>query len=182
MPQAFLSMNQLREAAGRTSSKVLPDEVAETFPVVTRAYGDRGAGALALVLYYRMVGPPPNGTPTLPTHAMLLDPVTGAVVSFKAVQPEDVGVRPPLDPVPGVHADMSDMTAYLARRRRFFEISPDVWLAFARGGASVDATTAAKVREYWDLFRQVVHESIAPYYTHAARDFFDWVRAVAGAP
>ena len=72
--------------------------------------------------------------------------------------------------------------AYLARRRRFFEISPDVWLAFARGGASVDAPTAAKVREYWDLFRQVVHESIAPYYTYAAKDFFDWVRAVAGAP
>ena len=178
MAPTFLSMNQLREAAGRTAQAVLPDEIGETLPVVTRT----PEGVRALVLYYRIIGPPRRGTPSLPTHAMYLDPSTGTVTSFRAVNPEDIGIRPPLDPVPGVHVDMSDMNAFLARRARFFEISPDVWAAFAQGGASVDATTAETVKEYWDLFRQVVNAPVAPYYTYAAKDFFDWVRAVAGAP
>ena len=175
-------MNQLREAAGRTASKVLPDEVGETYPVVTRTQGAPADGVLALVLYYDVLGQRPHTRPSLPTHAMLLDPSTGNVISFRAVKPEDIGVRPPLDPVPGVNVDMSDMKAFLARRARFFDLSPEVWAAFAQGGSSVDAATAEKAKEYWDLFRQVVHESVAPYYPSAARDFFDWVRAAAGGP
>lgn len=178
MANTFLPMDRIREAAGRAASAVLPDEAGETIPVVTRVDGQ----VLAMVLYYRTVGRRPHTTPTLPTHVMYLDPATAKIVSFRAIQPEDIGLRPPLDPVPGMNVDMSDMPAYLLRRARFFEISPDVWEAFAQGGSSVDAATTAKVTEYWDLFRQVITGGVAPYYTAAAKDFFDWVRAVAGAP
>jgi hypothetical protein len=178
MAQAFLSMDAIREAAGRAASKVLPDEIGETMPVVTRT----DDGVRAIVLYFRVLGRRPNTRPTLPTHAMLLDPATAQVTSFRAVQPEEIGIVPPLDPVPGVRVDMSDMKAYLARRKRFFELSPGVWAAFAQGATNADTATDADVKEYWDLFRQLVNEPVAPYYTSAAKDFFDWVRAVAGAP
>lgn len=174
---SFASMDRVREAAGRAVSAVLPDEIAETMPVATRTPD----GVRALVLYYRMVGPPPNGKPTLPTHAMHLDPATAKVIRLWKVTPDEVGLRAPLAPVPGVDADMSDMNRFIDRRARFFAISPDVWEAFAQGG-SPSGEGAGLVKEYWTLFRQLVHPSIAPYYTGAAKDFFDWVRAIAGAP
>jgi hypothetical protein len=173
----FLSMDQLREVAGRTASKVLPTETGTTLPVITRSEG----ALRALVLYYPIEGRPPHGRPSLPSHAMFLDPTAGTVVSFRAIKPEEIGIRPPLTPVAGVHVDMSDMNAFLARRKRFFDISPSLWSAFEKGGKA-DAKAAGLAKEYWDLFRQVVNESTAPYYTSAAKDFFDWVHAAAGGP
>lgn len=173
----YLPMSRIREAAGRAAAAVLPDEVAETHPVATRT----DDGVRALVLYYRMVGPIPHGKPTLPTHAMWLDPKTANVVRFAAVTPEELGLRPPLDPVPGASADMSDILKYIAKRDRFFELSPGVWEAFDRSATSADTATDDDVKEYWSLFLQLVHPEIAPYYTGAAKDFFDWVRSVAGA-
>ncbi len=175
---SFASMDQVREAAGRAASAVLPDEAAETMPVVTGT----ADGVRVLVLFYRMIGPPRRGTPTLPTHAMWLDPVTAKVVRFAKITPDEVGLRAPLPPVPGVNADMSDMNVFLDRRARFFAISPDVWEAFAQGAAAPSGEAAGLVTEYWDLFKTLVHPDIAPYYVGAAKDFFDWVRAIAGAP
>lgn len=173
----FASIDRVREAAGRAASAVLPDEIAETMPVATKTPD----GAVVLVLFYRMVGPPPRGTPTLPTHAMHLDPASAKVLRFWKVTPDEIGLRGRLPPVPGVDCDMSNMDAFLDRRARFFAISPDVWEAFAKGGAP-SGEDASLVREYWALFSQLVHPTIAPYYTGAAKDFFDWVRAAAGAP
>lgn len=174
----YLPMDRIRVAAGKAAASVLPDEVAETMPVAART----ADGVRALQLFYRMVGPIPHGKPTLPTHAMWLDPKTAAVVRFAAVTPEELGLHPPLDPVPGVNCDMSDIPAYLAKRGRFFDLSPGVWEAFERSATSADTATDADVKEYWGLFLQLVHPEIAPYYTGAAKDFFDWARAIAGAP
>lgn len=175
---AFVSMDQVREAAGRAASAVLPDEVGDTMPVATR----RPDGVQLLVLYHRVVGPPMRGKPTLPTHAMLLDPRTAKVVRFWKVTPDELGLRAPLAPVPGVGADMTDMPAFLDRRARFFAISPDVWEAFEQNASAPSGETAAQVKEYWELFRTLVSADLAPHYVGAAKDFFDWVRAIAGAP
>lgn len=175
---AFVSMDQVREAAGRASSAVLPDEVGETMPVATR----KQDGVQLLVLYFRVVGPPMRGKPTLPTHAMLLDPRTAKVIRFWKITPDELGLHAPLAPVPGVAADMSDMPAFLDRRARFFAISPAVWEAFDENASAPSGEAAAQVKEYWDLFRTIVQPDVAPFYTGAAKDFFDWVRAIAGAP
>ena len=126
---------------------------------------------------------PELGSPVaVDARTVSLDPKTAAVVRFAAVTPEELGLHPPLDPVPGVNCDMSDIPAYLAKRGRFFDLSPGVWEAFERSATSADTATDADVKEYWGLFLQLVHPEIAPYYTGAAKDFFDWARAIAGAP
>lgn len=178
MSTGFLPAEEIRVIAGKAASAVLPDEVAETLPVVTNTEH----GVRVLVLYYRILGRPPQGRPTLPTHAMLIDGRSGKVERFWALAPGELGLTPPLAKVAGAAADMSNINTFIDRRNRFLELSPDVWLAFEARSASTDAATRAKVEEYWQLFKQITQPDIAAYYTHAAKDFFDWVRAVAGSP
>lgn len=172
----FLSAEVIREAAGRVASSVLPDELAETLPVVTRT----DEGVRAIVLFYRVSGPPGRGRPGLPSHVMLLEPRTGEVIRFLPMAPDDQHRYVGLAPMPGVRPDMSDMHGFLARRRRFLALSAGVWEAFEQRSPSRDAAIRPEVQEYYGIFEMITPEAVAPYYVTAAKDFFDWVRGLAG--
>lgn len=174
----FLPAGRLREVAGRAASTVLPDEVNETLPFATRGAG----GVEALVLFYKVTGPRGKTRVELPSHAMRIDPRTGVVLRFWACDPADLGLVPPLPPVPGAGALPDAVTDFLDMRDRFLAISADVWEAFEAGGTSVSAATRDLVAEYFDLFLKITRASVAPFYVGAAQDFFGWIRAVLGGP
>ncbi|MEZ5401837.1 MAG: hypothetical protein R2729_19340 [Bryobacteraceae bacterium] len=172
----ILGITQLREIAGRTASRSLPDEAAETFPVITEA----GGGARVRIVFYTETGPPNARQVHPPHHVMDLDPTTGQVLRFERCQPRDIGIATPAQPVPGVAYDASDGIEGFARRTgRFFEISPAVWRLFLNRGAPLDAGGKALVAEYWDLFSRITKADVAPFYIGAAADFFGWVRSSA---
>lgn len=174
----FLPAEKLREVAGRAASAALPDEVNETLPVATRGKG----GVEALVLFYKIVGPPGRGKPALPSHAMRIDPRTGNVLRFWAATPRELGLGGALPSVPGAGMLPDDVTDFLDARDRFLAISPDVWAAFEAGSTSVDAATQDLVSEYYALFLRITRAPIAPFYVGGAADFFAWIRAVLGGP
>lgn len=176
MATPYLSVEKLREAAGRAASAVLPDEAAETLPVVTKAEH----GLSVLIMFFKMSGRPP-APPTVspPTHAVWLDPRTGKVQRFRACKPEDLGLTEPLPKVPGAGDGIMDgMEKFMERRARFFELSPLVWAAFEDGSTAVSEVARETVAEYYALFLQIVIPEVAPFYTGGAADFFAWIAAV----
>lgn len=174
----ILPASKFRAAAGRAASTVLPDEVSETLPIATKVEGE----LRVLVLFYKVLGRRGATRVELPSHAMHLDPRTGVVLRFWACDPTELGLSTPLAQVPGAGALPDDVTDFLDLRDRFFDISPTVWEAFEAGGSQVSAPTRDLVHEYFDLFLRITRPSVAPFYAGAARDFFDWIRAVLGAP
>lgn len=179
MTPPYLPARELRDIAGKTSAPLLPLETAVMLPVPIRTNG----ALEALVVYYDETGPRTHRTVHPPHHAMRLDPTTGKVLHFGATTPERLGIRRPITPVPGVGIDPKmTVPEFITKRDRFLEISADVWSSFAAGSTSVDAATATLVAEYWDLFAHITKAEVAPFYTGAARDFFDWVRAASGVP
>lgn len=180
MTTPFLPVETLREAAGRASGAVLPDEIAETLPVVTKTEH----GLSVLIMYFRMSGRPPAPPKVrLPSHALWLDGRTGKVQRLWACKPEDLGLRDPLPKVPGAGAGIEDgMPKFLERRGRFFELSPEVWAAFEQGGTKLSDSMREKVAEYYALFLQIVIPDVAPFYTGGAADFFQWIAAVLTGP
>lgn len=180
MATPFLPVEKLREAAGRAASAVLSDETAETLPVVTRTEH----GLSALIMYFAMSGRPP-APPTVkpPSHAMWLDPRTAKVQRFWACKPEDLGLTDPLPKIPGAGDGIMDgMDKFMARRARFFELSPAVWSAFDSGATTLDEPAREQVAEYYALFLQIVIAPVAPFYTGGAADFFTWIAAVLSHP
>lgn len=179
MTSPYLPARELRDIAGKTSAPLLPLETAVMWPVATRANGPLEA----LVVYYDETGPRTHRTVHPPHHAMRLDPVTGKVLHFGATTPERLGLRRPFTAVPGVGIDPKmTVPEFIAKRDRFLDISADVWSSFAAGTPSGGAATATLAAEYWDLFSRITKAEVAPFYAGAAKDFFDWVRAAAGAP
>lgn len=177
MATPYLSVEKLREAAGRAASAVLPDEAAETLPVVTRT---EHHGLSVLIMFFKMSGRPP-APPTVspPTHAVWLDPRTGKVQRFRACKPEDLGLTEPLPKVPGAGEGIMDgMEKFLERRDRFFELSPLVWAAFESDVVTLDEDMRETVAEYYALFLQIVIPEVAPFYTGGAADFFAWIATV----
>jgi hypothetical protein len=180
VPSKFLSAQEIQEHAGAAASTVLPDEVAETFPVPVRA----GDGVALLILFYRELGPPALRVVNPPDHAMRVDPATGKVIRFWAATPEELGIQQPITPVPGAGVDpRMPVDQLMASRKRFLDISADVWRAFAQsGGAPPDSATRPLVKEYYDLFLHLTKKEVAPFYVGGAPDFFSWVRSAASAP
>lgn len=180
MPTAFLPVEKLREVAGRASGAVLPDEIAETLPVVTKTEH----GISVLIMYFPMSGRPPAPPRVgLPSHALWLDGKTGKVQRFWACKPEDLGLRDPLPEVPGAGVGIDDgVPKFLERRARFFELSPEVWAAFEQGDTQLSEDMREKVAEYYALFLQIVIPDVAPFYVSGAADFFQWIGAVLTTP
>ncbi|MBK8256698.1 MAG: hypothetical protein IPK82_29010 [Polyangiaceae bacterium] len=174
----FLSAERIREIAGRAASTVLADEISETLPVATRG----PAGVEALVLFYSVVGARGNARAKLPSHAMRIDPKTGSVIRFWACDPAEIGLGGSLTPVPGAGALPDDVKDFLDFRDRFIALSPSVWEAFEKGNTSLVQGERDRVAEYYDLFLKITRPPVAPFYVGAARDFFDWIRAVLGSP
>ncbi len=170
----MLSAQEIQKLAGAVSSRALPDEIAETLPVVQKTRG----GPVVLVLYYSETGRPNHRTVHLPDHAMQLDPYSGKVLRFWSCNPEDLGIESPLKPVAGAGIP-NGMTSgdFFLKRQRFLEISPTVWEAFVSG--TTDAQTAAVVQEYWHLFLEITKSEVAPFYVSASPEFFKWVRRLA---
>ncbi|MEZ4312216.1 MAG: hypothetical protein R3F14_29660 [Polyangiaceae bacterium] len=174
----LLPAQRMREVAGRAASTVLPDEIDETLPVATRGE----SGVEVIVLFYAVKGPQSRPTVMLPSHAIRIDPRTGSVLRFWPCDPAELGLSGKLTPVPGAGALPADVNDFLAARDRFLAISPDVWEAFEKGDTKVDQPTRDLVAEYYDLFLKITRAPVAPFYVGAARDFFDWIAAVVGAP
>lgn len=178
VPSQFLPAEEIQKHAGAAAASVLPDEDAETLPVPVR----EGGALVLLIMYFREKGRPGRRVVTPPHHAMHLDPATGKVLRFWATAPEDLGIELPTTPVPGAGVDPKMTSdAFVAKRRRLLELSPELWRAFAQGG-SLDAATRALVQEYHALFLQITKKEVAPFYTGAAPDFFTWVRSAASSP
>jgi hypothetical protein len=175
-PTHFIPAQEIRRIAGSTSGAVLPDEDADTFPIPVRADG----GVVILVMYYKELGPPERRVVHPPHYAMYLDGETGKVLRFWAVTPDELGIRPPLPPVPGVGIDRTmSVEEHIRRRERFFDLSPDLWRAYAAGGTGVDPAVAAAAREYLDLFSTITKKEVAPFYVAASPAWFEWLRSVA---
>jgi hypothetical protein len=173
-PTHFIPAEEIRRIAGSTSSAVLPDEDADTFPIPLRADG----GVVILVMYYSETGRPGRRVVHLPHYAMILDGETGKVLRFWAVTPDELGIRAPLTPVPGAGSDPAmPVEERIRKRDRFLAISPDLWRAFAAGGK--DPATAAAAREYLDLFLSLTKKEVAPFYVAASPAWFEWLRSVA---
>lgn len=179
MTLSLLPVPELRELAAQVAAALLPVETAVMLPLPRKGDG----GLEALIVYYQETGPRTNRTVHPPSHAMRLDAATGKLLHFGPTTPERLGIQRPLVPVPGARIDpaMTGME-FADKRARLLEISREVWLAFASGSAQVDATTADLVREYVDLFLQITKPEVAPFYLGAAKDFFAFLRAIAGAP
>jgi len=180
MATPFLPVEKLREAAGRVAGAVLPDEMAETLPVVTKTEH----GLSVLLMYFKMTGRPP-APPTVspPAHAMWLDPRTAKVQRFWACKPEELGLTDPLPEVPGAGEGILDgMPKFMERRARFFELSPEVWALFEAAPTQLDEDDRDKVAEYYALFLQIVIRDVAPFYTRGAADFFQWIALVLTTP
>ena len=169
----FMSAHELRTIAGSVARKVLPVEAAETLPVLRR---DPKEGLVVLILYYREVGPPDKRVVKLPDHAIYLNPFTGKVLRFWAIEPEELGIEVPLRPVggAGVSAEMPKME-FVEKRQRFLDISPAVWEAFVSEASNYPANVLAMIRDYRSLFLQITKAEVAPYYVEAAPDFFRWL-------
>jgi hypothetical protein len=180
VPSKFLPAREIQEHAGAAASTMLPDEVAETFPVPVRA----GDGVALLILFYRELGPPARRVVYPPDHAMHVDPATGKVIRFWATTPEELGIQQPSTPVPGAGVDpRMPVDELIALRKRFLDISADVWRAFAQGGGQPpDAAVRPLVKEYHEIFLRLTKREVAPFYVGAAPDFFSWVRSAAAAP
>ncbi len=172
----FMSAPELRDVAGSVARRVLPVEAAETLPVPRR---DPKEGLVIVILYYRESGSPGKRVVKLPDHAMYLNPVTGKVLRFWAIEPEELGIETPLRPVPGagVPADMPKMD-FVEKRQRFLDISPAVWEAFASQASDYPPNVLAMIRDYRSLFLQTTKAEVAPFYVQAAPDFFRWLDQV----
>ncbi|MEZ5352925.1 MAG: hypothetical protein R2762_09845 [Bryobacteraceae bacterium] len=175
----ILSAESIREIAGRTAAANLPDEVAETLPVITAA----GGSPRVRIVFYNETGPPNARKVHLPHHLIEIHPVTGNVLRFAKVRPREVGVADPPVRVPGVDYDDSlTVDEYIRIEDRFLAISPAVWRLFLdhANQPSANEESVKLVREYWDLFARSTPWEVAPFYIGAAPDFFSWVRATAG--
>jgi hypothetical protein len=171
----FKSAQDLRREAGAVSAGVLPDEAAETLPVLHR----EGGRLTILILYYRESGPPNRRVVRPPDHVMYLDPVSGKVIRFSACRPEDLGIERSMKPVAGagIRPGMTSQEFY-QKRERFLDISPQVWHAFASGSSQFEASTQGVLGEYYHLFLEITKAEVAPYYVAAAPDFFGWIQRV----
>ncbi len=174
----FLTAEQIREIAGRTASATLPDEVAETLPVITEA----GRGPRVLIVFYSETGPPHARTVRPPHYFIELDPASGKVLRFSRCRPEDLGIAMPLVRVPGVDYDETmGVDAYIQLEDRFLAISPAVWRLFLnRSQQTLDEESRKLIGEYWNIFSRITTWETAPFYIGAAADFFGWVRSNAG--
>jgi hypothetical protein len=172
---AFVPAQEIRRIAGRMSGAVLPDEDADTLPVPIRT--DKGVALL--VMYYRESGPPDQREVDLPHYAMHLDGETGKVLRFFACAPKELGIAPPLSPVPGADVDPAmDGLAFFHTRERLLDLSPALWAALA-SDAEVDASTAEAAKEYLAIFLRITKAEVAPFYLAAAPDFFEWLHSAA---
>lgn len=179
MTLTLLPVPELRDLAGRAAAALLPIETAAMVPIPRKT----DTGLEALVVYYEETGPRLQRKVHPPSHALRLDATTGQLLHFGPTTPERLGIKRPLVPVPGARIAPGMTGAEFADKRdRLLEISRDVWLAFAAGSSSVDPVTAELVREYVDLFLQITKPEVAPFYLGAARDFFSFLRSIAGAP
>jgi len=175
----FLPAERIRELAGATASKTLPDELGETLPVPIQ----QGNGAIELlIMFYRETGPPGRRTVHPPDHAMRLDPFSGKVIRLWTCEPEDLGIVDPDALVEGVGIRPGmGWKEFTAMRDRFLIISPQVWQAWARHSGGNDPATRELAREYRDLFRAITVDRVAPFYVQAAAPFFSWLNETAAA-
>jgi hypothetical protein len=174
----ILPAERFREIAGQVAATNLPDEIAETLPVITEVRG----GPEVLIIFYRETGKPNRRTVHPPTHFVAMHPASGAIIRFAKASPRELGIRLPVEPVAGVGIDSRmSMDDFIAKDARFLEISAPVWRLFLnRSQGPLDDGSRALVREYWDLFAQTTKAEVAPFYIGAAPDFFSWVRSERG--
>jgi hypothetical protein len=173
----YKSAHELRRIVGSVAGAVLPDEIAQTLPIPKKS-----KSALVIqVLFYREGGPPGNRKVSLPHYAMYLDPVTGKVLRFWAIRPQEMGISEPLQAVPGAGIDPPNMTGmeFFHLRERLLDISAEVWEAYASGKTDFDESKGALIREYRSIFLRITKKEVAPFYVMSSPDFFEWLRVVS---
>jgi len=173
----IIGADKVREIVGRAAAASLPDEVAETKPMITAT----SPGPRLVVVFYNETGPPHARKVGLPHHLIEVHPVTGQVLRFAKCRPAELGISTPPAPVPGVDFDKSlPIEEQMKLSSRFFSISAQVWGLFLhRASRPLDEPGTQLVREYWHIFAHTTKKEIAPYYVGAAPDFFAWLRATA---
>jgi hypothetical protein len=118
-----------------------------------------------------------------PHHIMELDPITGAVVQFRACAPRDFGMsqsaNEPISVLDFKPKPDPNAKGFFAKATRFNEISPAVWDLYGTGTDMIDPTRKALVKEYRALFNDIVKKELVPYYTNLTPEFFKWLDAVS---
>jgi hypothetical protein len=174
----ILTAMQFREIAGKTAAGNLPIETAETVPMITEMHG----GPRVVIVFYSETGSPGMRTVHPPERLLEIHPSTGKVIRFRKIGPRDLGLAWPPPAVPGVGIDPAmTVEEFIAKRERFFAITPDVWRRFLnRARVALDDAGRELASEYWTLFSQITKADVAPMYVGAAGDFFGWLRSTAG--
>lgn len=174
-PISFKSAHEIVEIQGRIAAQELPVEVANTLPIPQKTE----SGMVILIIYYNETGPRGQRVVHPPHYAMTLDPVTGDLLRFWACRPEDLGIKAPVQTLPGAGITPG-MTGneFFHLRQRLLDISAAVWQAYAGGGTQFEPQFQELITEYWHLFLRITKTDIAPFYAMASPDFFQWLQTV----
>lgn len=171
---------EIRNIVGAAAAAVIPDEYGETIPCPVRA----GDALVLRVVFFPSSGPPSRRVVLPPRFVVDVDGERAAIVRLARCTPDEVGVVPPLAPVPGAGVEpTAPVDDFVRRRERLLDLAPAVWEAFAAGAtAAPGAVGAGEVREFYELLLSITTADVAPFYPAVAPEFFRWVRATAGAP
>ncbi|MEZ6138325.1 MAG: hypothetical protein R3C53_25865 [Pirellulaceae bacterium] len=170
----FKPASEICIKAGRVAASSLPDEVAETLPIPRRTEDEFAL----IIMHYSESGPPGKREVGLPHHATLINPQTAEVEKFWKCSPEELGIQGQLPKIDGVGID-PEMTSmqFVEKRKRFLEISANVWEAYFRRNEKPNAATKVVIAEYVELFGNITKQEVAPFYIAASPDFFRWLQA-----
>lgn len=164
----------IKDAAGRVASRVLPDEVAETFPLPLKSNGRD----YFQILYYREAGPPGKRIVHAPHYCMRLDAYTAEVVRFWNCTPDEIGIghAPPFDP-PGIREGMT-AEEFVEKDEQLASLSPHVARLFFDESTDLDLRSIATVKEYFELLLEINSKDQATFMINASPDFFSWLISV----
>jgi hypothetical protein len=170
--KAVVDIDKVLESAGRAASAVLPDEVANTFPVPV-LLGGRG---LLQILYYRETGSPGQRIIHNPHYCMRLDPYTAQVVRFWPCEPHEIGGDEVPVVVPPGMPERLTVEDFIKKQRRLASLSPEVIELYFDNVEQLDLPAVASVKEYYDLFFATHGKKQATFVVNAAPDFFRWLQ------
>jgi hypothetical protein len=171
-PQDFVSARDALAAAQRAADR--PNTEAPGLPVALKT-----ADGVGVLVFFLGNSGPANPHIAPPEYAVELDRL-GKIVKSAAIEPGRIAAfsRRSAEPGIGTAATLA-VPEYIAKRRRFLDVSPLVWAAFARSANADEPGTKELVSEYWALFCSVTRGDDGPYYLEASPAFFDWVRKLA---
>lgn len=167
---AFISARAAMATAQQAANR--PSNEAPALPVAVS--GPEGVG---VIVFFLSNSGPASSRVEPPDVFVQLDR-TGKVLKNEPFAQRKIEAFRTRVAEPGIgSATTLSVEDYIAKRKRFLDISPAVWAAFADGSAP--SSLAELVTEYWRLFCAVTRETDAAYYLEASPAFFAWVRSHA---